>query len=111
MDYVYKIWLSLVQGPRFSFFEPTLPLTPLIVGRYSPKSNQLLISMDQNYAWNLVLIFTLVFELALSQKLGNALTDFLFRKKWIATQNKFNAVQIAKEDIMDSSHSKDRDVP
>ena len=36
-------------------------------GRYAPKSNQLLISMDQNYEENLVLILTLVFDLARPQ--------------------------------------------
>ena len=29
--------------------------------RFQPKSNQLLISMQQNYMWNFVLIFTLIF--------------------------------------------------
>ena len=53
---------------------------PLILGRYSRKSNQLLISMDQNDMWNLVWIFTLVFELARPQKFDNAQTNKTFRQ-------------------------------
>ena len=45
------------------------PPSTLILSRYAPKSNQLLISMAENYVWNLVLIFTLVFELVCPQKL------------------------------------------
>ena len=72
-NYVYKIWLSLLKRPRFFIFNPPPP--PLILGRYAPKSNQLLISMEQSYMWNLVSIFTLVFELARPQKFGNAQTN------------------------------------
>ena len=124
-NYVYKIWLSLLKGPRFLFlppppnfgfqktifsfqvqlivyftflvfqFENIIILIfnppPLILGRYAPKSNQLLISKDPNYMSSLVLKFTLVFELARSQKFGNAqnnrLTNRHFDKTVIISKN------------------------
>ena len=45
------------------------PRPPQFVVRFQPKSNQLLISMHQNYMGNFVLIFTLVFELERTQNL------------------------------------------
>ena len=66
----------------FSFIIIILIFYPL--GRYAPESNQLLISMHLNYMSNLVLIFTLVFELSRPRKFSdtqtNRLTDILTKQ-------------------------------
>ena len=89
----YKFILKYISFFLFFKFENIIILNinppPLILGRYAPKSNQLLISMDQNYEWNLVLIFPLVFELASPQKFGNTQTNRHFDKTVIISKNIF----------------------